>query len=473
MEDQYPFYDIITKINQLYISYRQRFVIAVNGRTFIPHIRNSDGESVPAALTDKYLFRHLNRQFAVGVYAGPYASKFVCFDVDLPDPDLVRNLIAALVEFGFPKNAIHVSTSGGKGYHVEIFFSDTVYTNHLIDMYTTICTRYGFDTKKVEFRPTFKQAIKLPLSKHPKTGKVCWFLDRDTLDPIKDMDYVLRIVPLDRDWVTSLIKRNRDCEVISSPETEGEDRLPQEELPPALTRFAEEYPMLVEPGTRHDLMLSIAVHERYRNTPMEDIERLLLEWVKEQPPQLISSTAGEIAADASAIASWVWSKKFALSSRSMCVCVTEGDLAQVLKQRARLRKRLLFLIVAFARRYGDAKMSAVRMSRFIGGSPNGIVKALAQLEEEGIIGRKPGKRRFTENGVRAAPNAYTYVGVANGDGDGASLEFRWDYQPETFDEFYLSFMRKNVPPAERHQYFTTKELDELEGANHAEDCAAV
>ena len=43
MEDQYPFYDIITKINQLYISYRQRFVIAVNGRTFIPHIRNSDG----------------------------------------------------------------------------------------------------------------------------------------------------------------------------------------------------------------------------------------------------------------------------------------------------------------------------------------------------------------------------------------------------------------------------------------------
>ena len=63
--------------------------------------------------------------------------------------------------------------------------------------------------------------------------------------------------------------------------------------------------------------------------------------------------------------------------------------------------------------------------------------------------------------------------MANGEGDGVSLEFRWDYQPETFDEFYLSFMRKNVPPAERHQYFTAKELEELEDVHHAEDCAAV
>lgn len=171
------FFDILNKLNDLYVSYRGRYVVAANGQIFIPQDKHTGH---PRPLISKVLCAHLNQRFAVGVYAGPLSSKFVCFDVDLADEDVVHRLIDGIEEFGFPRDRIYVSSSGGKGFHVEIFFSQLMYTKVLLCFYHSVIQRLGLDPKKVEFRPTHGQSIKLPLSVHHKTGNVCWYLDRET-----------------------------------------------------------------------------------------------------------------------------------------------------------------------------------------------------------------------------------------------------------------------------------------------------
>ena len=165
------------KMGELYVSFRKRYVMSVpNGSMFVPKDRNG----VACVLTDHVLFSHLRQRYAVAVFAGSRASKFICFDVDDGAAETVRAIIDCLTALGFPQDRIYVSFSGGKGYHVELFFDKLVYTNRLYALYSMVICQANLDPRKVEFRPLPGNAIKLPLSIHGKTGNVCWFVDQKT-----------------------------------------------------------------------------------------------------------------------------------------------------------------------------------------------------------------------------------------------------------------------------------------------------
>ena len=101
-----------------------------------------------------------------------------------------------LIEIGIPRDRIYASYSGGKGYHVEVFFEGIVSTERLHALYKYVIQKRDLDPRKVEFRPTHTSAIKLPLSAHAKTEKICWYVDRDNLMPIERMDYIMEIQPI-------------------------------------------------------------------------------------------------------------------------------------------------------------------------------------------------------------------------------------------------------------------------------------
>ena len=121
-----PFYALVDRLTDLYVSYRGRYIEARNnnGRPsiYIPH----RGHEVKR-LDNEALINHMRRRVAVGVFAGTKSSKFITFDIDLPDPEIVRKVMAGIEAVGFRHEDIHVSSSGGKGYHVEIFFSDLMF----------------------------------------------------------------------------------------------------------------------------------------------------------------------------------------------------------------------------------------------------------------------------------------------------------------------------------------------------------
>ncbi len=174
------FFAIADRLCDLYITYRRRYVVMqaapeleAGYRIYMP--KSSSG---PVKLTNRVVCRHLNRKLAISVFAGAYSSKFICFDVDYPDPFEVKKLIEILTGYGVPRDLIYVSTSGGKGYHVEIFFDGLVYTDRLRTFFDCVVLKAESNPLKVEFRPTNGQAIKLPLSVHCKTQRPtlrpCW-----------------------------------------------------------------------------------------------------------------------------------------------------------------------------------------------------------------------------------------------------------------------------------------------------------
>ncbi len=165
------------KMSSLYVSYRKRFVLSIPGASmFTPKRKNGEF----TALTDHMLTNHLRHKYAVAIYSGESASKFLCFDVDDGSADTVHTIIDRLVAFGIPQDKIYVSFSGGKGYHVELFFDRLVYTSQLYALYGMVIEQVKLNPRKVEFRPTYGNAIKLPLSIHGKTGNVCWFVEPET-----------------------------------------------------------------------------------------------------------------------------------------------------------------------------------------------------------------------------------------------------------------------------------------------------
>ena len=455
------FYDVVNTLASLYVSYRGRYVVAKDGKYFTPHnFENGEFKS----LDNKALISHLNHQYAVGVFASRYNSKFVCFDVDLPDPHVVHEIIDALCEFGFPKEQIYVSSSGGKGYHVEMFFTDLVYLNLLHDLYLWVIEKKNLDPKKVEFRPTYTQAIKLPLGKHHKTGNICWYLDRDTLVPIEDQGYVMKIIPMDRDAAEDLIRSHNK----KNPSFYNEP-LPAKEYTPidsSLLRYDED-PVLTAPGSRHNTMKSIAVRERYKDTPQEEIEAKLKEWARKQNPEYITDPWGVVMEDAERLAHDVWKPTFVIKGRN--VTFSPSDMRTLLSCHSPFQKRVLFLIMIYAKRYGEAHISSAKMARIVGCSLQGLYKALSYLEDCGLISKKQGKRSYHDGKFVSGSNSYVYKPCLNSH-EPCSCEpclshelcsVDWDFKEETFKEVYLKTMRDNVPQADWKKYFTKKELEEL------------
>ncbi len=436
--------DETAKLVDLYVTFRRRFVKEVPGNhIFVPR---------GIALLNSYLEDHLNHKYAVAVFAGPKSSKFVCFDVDIPDKHVVHKVVMALVDFGFPRDRIYVSTSGNKGFHIEMFFTDLMYTSDLLNMYETIIARNGFDRRKIEFRPTSTQAIKLPLSIHPKTGRVCWFLDTDTLQPIEDMGYIFQIQQIDRDWAKELIVKNAD---VPERNATKKNAVSQE----SFIIDNDQYPMITEPGTRNKLMTSIAVYERRRGTPQEDIERILVAWASKQNLDYVNSPWDFVVKQAGQLARWVWSDKFSCVRPD--VFITENDLANVLKQHARMQKRVLFLIIAFFRKYGNASMSVERIIRYVGGSVRSVRVSLDKIEAAGLIEHRRGKAYYENGNIKSKPNQYIYRPDVVRQ-MGKKIPIDWDFKEEGFDHVYFKTMCDNVLRDEWGEHFTKKELNELE-----------
>lgn len=442
------FFEVVNKVTSLYVTYRGRYVMAINGKVFIPH---EDG--FPKRLDKRAIINHVNQRYAIGVFSAEFGSKFICFDVDMPDEDIVRKVIHGLCEFGFPKDRIYVSYSGGKGFHVEVFFTDLVYLNDLRNLYLWVIKKEDLDSKKVEFRPTFGQAIKLPLSIHHKTGNVCWYLNADTLEPIKDIEYVTQIVQMDRDTVEEMIHEKivpsdlaQEIKTKQSSENSSVCNLPCGEN-------------MTGAGMRHEMMKAMALRERYKDTPQEVIEEKLIKWAEAQNPDFITDPWNYVVKDAESLAAFVWSEKFRKYSRE--IFITENDLETLLSLRGMYKKKLLFLLILFYRKFGVVRMSHDRMVAYVGASRCGIIKALTALkEEEGRISAKSGTSYYSEGVLRRTSNEYVYK-PNTAKAMGAKIPVDWDFKEETFKGVYLKTMRDNVPREDWKKYFTKKELEEL------------
>lgn len=134
------------------------------------------------AITTGKLVKHVKGEATYGVFAGNYWGKFLCFDVDYegrkPSEVWVKKLINSLKRHSIRDEQIHVSISGKKGYHVDLFFDDVIAVKTLKLFYKHIITDIGADAGKIEFRATYGIGVKLPLGIHRETEVYCGFVTR-------------------------------------------------------------------------------------------------------------------------------------------------------------------------------------------------------------------------------------------------------------------------------------------------------
>lgn len=405
----HDFFEVADRICELYISSRERFVIMDNGNVFIPKRGGS-----PLKLSNRYVCHHLNHQYAIGIFAGNYSSKFICFDVDDGDKETVRKIITLVEQFGIPRNFVHVSTSGGKGYHVEVFFDDIVYTNKLAILYDYVIISGKLDARKVEFRPTHTQSIKLPLSVHYKTGNVCWFLNPSSFEPYPSSDYIFGIEKFPRgrfnELVTNCGLRNSITET-NNPVLEritNSDAPKTKEITPEIEALisSSSYPRITAQGQRHFLMRSIAINNRVRGMSQEDSYKALEAWWYDQNKDHTNTPTKEALDDAASLVRWTFSDAFVPPTRNRKLVIDEDLLSFVLAQKLRITRKIAFLLACFSSAYGSLKMSHVRIAEYVGCSELSAYNTLCRMAEDGWIDIIRSGRVFRDGNFRQLPNTY-------------------------------------------------------------------
>ena len=118
---------IAQAISKLYITYRKRFIEQYynNEKNIVTYKENK------YTLKDSIILEHLRQKRTIGVFSGSIITSFICFDVDINDENYckwaVYKIVDTLQNLGISGKYIHISLSGSKGYHVEVFFDQPVY----------------------------------------------------------------------------------------------------------------------------------------------------------------------------------------------------------------------------------------------------------------------------------------------------------------------------------------------------------
>lgn len=381
---------IAARLAELYVTERSRYVIMRSGRIFIP----KDKERY-IWLTDKSLVKHVRQGYAISVFGTDTGSRFLCFDVDAGGLDAVKALCRAIDGSGIDWDDIHISDSGGKGYHVELFFDEIVPHVHLLRFYRAIMGALSIDTSMIECRPTKNTSIKLPLSIHQRTGRMCWFLDRNSLEPIESHDYVFSIKPMVATFFVSIADTLELELPTMNDQTEKAFLEYQNGEGIAISNVC--LPKLKEPGTRHNFTVKLAIALRCRGIPMDACAEILLHWIAKQDHGLYHSSSREVFMDTHNIVRWTYHKAYVkVTGSANEVAISRADMQRVMAQGNKTLRKLYFLLLLNRNYWKPLRQDDFAI--MLGVSTTLIERYIMRMTAAGELVKDPGEVKRTRAG---------------------------------------------------------------------------
>lgn len=382
--------NIAAKLAELYVSERNRYVIMRSGRIFIP----KDKERY-IWLTNKSLVKHVMQGYAISVFGTEIGSRFLCFDVDAGGLAAVKALCRAIYSAGIDWNDIHISDSGSKGYHVELFFDEIVAHVHLLRFFRAIMEGVATDTSHIECRPSRNTSIKLPLSTHQKTGRMCWFLDRESLKPIESFEYVFGIRPMDAKHFVAIA--DTLGQEIPEVNDQAEKAFQEYQNGEGITISNVHLPKLEKAGTRHNLTVKLAVALRYRGIPMDACVEILLYWIAKQDHGLYHSSSREVFMDTRQIVRWTYQKAYMKVAGSVDeVAISRADMQRVMTQGNKTLRKLYFLLLLNRSYWKPLRQDDLGI--MLGVSTTLVERYIMRLTAAGELIKDPGEVKRTRAG---------------------------------------------------------------------------
>ena len=99
-------YEIVSSLMERYVLYKKRWVRSKDPEKIVHPERESPIRTMKSRLDDSCLWLHLRGDYSVCVFAGPKATKFISFDIDIGDPVIVHKIIDTIEELGIPREKI-------------------------------------------------------------------------------------------------------------------------------------------------------------------------------------------------------------------------------------------------------------------------------------------------------------------------------------------------------------------------------
>lgn len=382
-------FEIAKVLEDRYVLYKQKYVLIrdPNTLTRLERIRHRSPTTTEVKHLDDYLLLdHLHGDYAIGVFAGPKATKFICVDVDINDADIVRKVIDTLAEMGIPRDKIYVSLSGGKGYHVDVLVKPMIWNEKAKLIYDEMIEKSGLDRRKVEFRATNKQAVKLPLGIHQKTKCRCWYVDRETLEPICDLNYIYETMPVDQALVEAIADRYSQEKIAN---IYNEMRKHKEKKARSAINAPPGFD-ITAPGTRHVMQCRYAIWLRRNGANRVELFNGQMAWYERQNKALISSMPDEVARDANDIADWcirnvTVADGIADRQKAPSVEITQDDIALILSAPTPAYRRVVFYLLVYCKRYDSVKVAHRTIADKIGVSRQSVFAAVDWMCRDGMI----------------------------------------------------------------------------------------
>lgn len=361
-------------------------------------------------MNDSLIKSHLNDRGAYGVFSAKDFTKFLTFDVDVKD-DLQRakwitiKLVESLKEVGIKDKDIHISFSGNKGYHVDLYFNNPIGNDIAYKFYNMMLKHSDCTSKEIEFRPyMLKYGVKLPLGIHQVTGKRCWYVDYfNYFKPIESFDHILTIEQMDVDILYAIMEREKDIyeeqEVIEVEETRNiietkittlssyKQNIDEKETIDTIEKLLHEGLQIV--GTRHNSSFKIAKYFRYQGYDKEESLDMLNGWIRQQDEMKYSTPLDDCYKDNELIVQYIYEKEVTMTFESKTIEVTYEEMKQIIRLESLNQKLIAYCLLIHSKRFANQQgvfyMSFNQMSIASGLSDKTVRTIVNKLEEIGII----------------------------------------------------------------------------------------
>lgn len=360
--EQQKLNDAIAKINQLYISTRKKYIVQTS-ETYMT-LNGYESDRV-WTFKDQLIKRHLEGRNTYGVFNANNYNKFITFDVDFADDaGMARwatyKVIDALQNYyNVPSRDIHVSFSGNKGYHVDLFFDKNITLTDARRFYEMVLITVDLPPNRVEFRPSFSQAVKLPLGIHQKTGSRCWFVDRETLEPIESFDYLDDVEPMDHSVILDALIELTDEQQAEfqrvAEQTNTQVNVATVERSYAKVTQILDGRRLLYPNTRHEVTLLLASFFNSQGYERDEAVMHIMSVLENTPPSYFSegSKPEFWRKEATRLVDLAFDNDYRLGNDDRPLTLYKSEMLAVLSVGTFRQKQLAYAMLITSKRYGS------------------------------------------------------------------------------------------------------------------------
>jgi len=404
-------------INELYISVRYKFIKQNSDGSFSTYTRGKN--------TDKYLInynikKHLEGRETYGIFTPNNKSKFIGFDIDAGGinyvsaeseienrlvkegrdleiqnaaeklgfykkedaakeaEEILSNLLEAerilyklystLRSYNIPKNAVLISFSGCKGFHVDLFLDSMLEADIIENFYEMVLFEVGCRKNEVELRGGKSNlGYKLPLGINFKAdrygyeGFCCPCSSHGEF--IKSRKEILKkmesITPIDTKLIEEIVdinyctlqkaKQKSVFRSVKQKRNQGQNNKG--------TMLSEREKLekgLIDRGTRHNSAFKLALFYKKDGLPPEEVEEKLILWHKRLDKSTYKSSEYEAVRDYKEIVKYVFEKDYNLPHEQNSVVLNRKELKPLLKIANKALRRLYFIMLYHSRKHaGD------------------------------------------------------------------------------------------------------------------------